>query len=346
MRQTHRRSLIFTGLMGVLIMAVVLAASVGAAAIAPGDVLRVIASYLPWLGDRVDVSSVSLAHESILLHIRLPRIALAFLVGGSLSVAGSAMQGMLKNPMADPFIMGTSSGAALGAAVAIVLRLNQSLLGFGAVSMMAFAGALLATSIVYRLARVGGRVPVTALLLAGIATGQFFTAILSFLMVMASRDVNSIVYWTLGSLSSRGWQHVGLVVLPALFGTAVLMFYSRDLNLLLLGEDTAANTGVPVERVKRVLLITSTLMTAFMVSVSGIIGFVGLIVPHATRFFTGPDHRFLIPASGLAGGIFLIVADTLSRTVIAPTELPVGILTAMAGAPFFIYLLRRSKKIS
>jgi len=346
MTRSHRFPLIFPGLFGVLVMAVVLAASVGAAAIAPGEVLRVIASRIPWLGQQVDLSTVSAAHESILLHIRLPRILLAFLVGGSLSVAGAAMQGMLKNPMADPFIMGTSSGAALGAALAIVLRLNQSVLGFGAVSVAAFAGALLATGVVYRLARVGGRVPVTALLLAGIATGQFFTAILSFLMVIASRDVNSIVYWTLGSLSSRGWQHVALVVLPAFLGTAILMLYSRDLNLLLLGEDTASNTGVAVERVKRVLLITSTMMTAFMVSVSGIIGFVGLIIPHATRFFTGPDHRFLLPASGLVGGIFLIAADTLARTVIAPTELPVGILTALAGAPFFIYLLRQSRKIS
>ncbi len=339
------RKVFFSLMMGLLLATAVFSASVGAAGIHPGDAFRVILSVIPVAGKGIDVSHVSQAHQSILLYIRLPRIALAFLVGSGLSVVGTAMQGMLKNPMADPFIIGTSSGAALGAAIAIVFRFNQSILGFGAVSMTAFLGALLSTSIVYRLARLKTRVPVTTLLLAGVATGQFFSAILSFLMVIASRDVNSIVYWTLGSLSSRGWHHVALVVVPVMAGTLILMAFSKDLNLLLLGEDAAANTGVEVETVKRIILIVSTLMTAFVVSVSGIIGFVGLIVPHITRIFTGPDHRFLIPAAGLTGGVFLILTDTLSRTVIAPTELPVGILTALAGAPFFIYLLRQTKKL-
>jgi iron complex transport system permease protein len=339
------RKQFYSVLVLLIVMAVILSASVGAATITPGNALRIILSVIPGIGQRIDLSHVSEAHQSILLHIRLPRILLSLLVGCSLSIVGTAMQGMLKNPMADPFIIGTSSGAALGAATAIVFRFNQSIFGFGAVSVTAFFGALLSTSIVYRLARLKTRVPVTSLLLAGVATGQFFTAILSFLIVIASRDVNSIIYWTLGSFSARGWNHVGIVIMPLLLGTAVLMAYAKDLNLLLLGEDTASNTGVEVEKVKRIILVISTLMTAFAVSVSGIIGFVGLIVPHVTRILTGPDHRNLIPAAGLMGGLFLVLTDTFSRTVISPAELPVGILTALAGAPFFIYLLRKTKKM-
>ncbi|RQD69662.1 MAG: iron ABC transporter permease [Tindallia sp. MSAO_Bac2] len=323
----------------------IFASSTGAANISAGDAFKIIASSIPYIRELIDVSHISDSAISIILFVRLPRIILAFLVGYGLSVVGSSMQGMLKNPMADPFIIGTSSGAALGAALAIVLNLNQTFLGFGAVSGMAFLGALLSTSIVYQLARTGSRVPVTTLLLAGIATGQFFSAILSFVMVIASRDVSSIIYWTMGSFSARGWNHVLLVIIPMVLGSGLLMIHARDLNLLLIGEETAQNTGVEVEKVKIVILIVSTLMTAFAVSVSGIIGFVGLIIPHITRMVVGPDHRVLIPACGIMGGIFLVMTDTFSRTVIAPTELPVGVLTALAGAPFFIYLLRKAKKM-
>lgn len=324
---------------------IIIASSMGAATITPRDALRIIMSVFPYFNSFIDLYQISDSAVSIILYIRLPRIFLAFLVGYGLSVVGSAMQGVLKNPMADPFIIGTSSGAALGAAVAIVLKLNQSFLGFGAVSGMAFLGALLSTGIVYQLARTGSRVPVTTLLLAGIATGQFFSAILSFVMVMASQDISSIVYWTMGSFSARGWHHVMLIIIPVLFGSGVLMVYARDLNLLLIGEETAHNTGVEVEKVKTVVLFVSTLMTAFVVSVSGIIGFVGLIIPHITRIWVGPDHKTLIPACGILGGAFLVVADTFSRTIIAPTELPVGILTALAGAPFFVYLLKKARKM-
>ena len=345
MKEYHAGKRVFAVGVVAVIIVTVYSASVGAAGISPLDALRVALAKMPIWGKYVDLGGVSASHESILLYVRFPRIVLGLLAGCGLAVAGTAMQGMLKNPMADPFIVGTSSGAALGAAVAIVFRFNQSFFGYGAVSGMAFIGALLSTGIVYRLARLKTRVPVTALLLAGIATGQFFTAILSFLMVIASRDVNSIVYWTLGSLSARGWSHVLIISVPVIGGMLILMIFSRDLNLMLLGEDTAANTGVDVESVKRMILGISALMTAFVVSVTGIIGFVGLIVPHMTRMIAGPDHRFLIPASGLYGGVFLVAADALARTLISPAELPVGILTALAGAPFFIYLLRKHQQI-
>ncbi|SDY24356.1 FecCD family ABC transporter permease [Tindallia californiensis] len=326
-------------------LAIITASSIGAANISILEGFQIVMAHVPYIKDFVNIDHISDAATSIIIFVRLPRVLLAFLVGLGLSVVGVSMQGMLRNPLADPYIIGTSSGAALGASLAIVLKLNHTFIGFGMVSVFAFLGALLSTGIVYQLARRSGKVPTTTLLLAGIATGQFFSAALSFIMVIASRDVSTIVYWTMGSFSARGWHHVSLVIVPMVLGTFFLIFHSKDLNLLLIGEETAQNTGVNVEKVKISILIISTLITAFAVSVSGIIGFVGLIIPHITRVLIGPNHRVLIPACGLLGGIFLVTADTFSRTIIAPTELPVGIITALAGAPFFVYLLRKARKI-
>ncbi len=331
--------IIFTLLFGV----VVVASISGAANITAINSIKIILSRLPFVGSNIDLSNIPNSHRAIILNIRLPRILLAFFVGYGLSIVGVAMQGLLKNPMADPFIMGTSSGAALGAAIAILMKFNLVVFGVGIVSVFAFIGALLATFIVYQLAKVKSKVPVTTLLLAGIAVGQFFTAIMSFIMVISSKDVTSIVFWTMGSFASRGWSHLQVAVLPILIGTIIIYIFAKDLNILLLGETTAQNTGVEVEKVKGIILTISALITAFAVSVSGIIGFVGLIIPHIVRMLIGPDHRVLIPASGILGGIFLILADTLARTMISPTEIPVGIITALSGGPFFIYLLRKSK---
>ncbi|KAB3532898.1 iron chelate uptake ABC transporter family permease subunit [Alkaliphilus pronyensis] len=332
-------------LLFILFGVVSIASVVGAANISILNGIKIIASQIPIIDGLIDLSGIPDSHIFIILNIRLPRIILALLVGYGLSIVGVSFQGLLKNPMADPYVIGTSSGAALGAAIAILLKLNKTILGVGAVSIFAFIGALLATFIVYQLARVKSKVPVTTLLLAGIATGQFYTAIMSFIMVISSKDVTSIVFWTLGSFSSRGWNHVQIAILPIIIASIIIYIFSKDLNVLLLGEATAQNTGVNVEWVKRIILVTSAFITAFAVSVSGIIGFVGLIIPHIMRMLVGPDHRVLIPASGLMGGIFLIAADTLARTIIAPTEVPVGIITALSGGPFFIYLLRRTKKV-
>lgn len=344
MKLRQRKLSILICLITLFITVLVFSSIIGAAKINPLASIRIIMSRIPLLGAEIDVSDISTAQIAIIANIRLPRILLAFVVGFALSVVGVAMQGMLKNPMADPFIIGTSSGAAFGAAIAIVLKLNKLVGGIGIISLFAFIGALLATTLVYSLAKIKHKVPVTTLLLAGIATGQFFTAITSFLMVISSKDVNSIIFWTMGSFSARGWTQLRIAILPVLLGSIVIYVFSKDLNILLLGETNAQNTGVAVERVKRYILVTSALMTAVVVSVSGIIGFIGLIIPHIMRMLIGPDHRVLIPSSGILGGIFLIVADTLARTIIAPTEIPVGIITAIAGGPFFIYLLRKNKR--
>lgn len=335
----------FLGLFVLLIFVMLMASVLGAASISVMDSFKIILSHIPFIGNKIDLTEIPDGHVTIISNIRLPRILLSFLVGYGLSVVGTAFQGMLKNPMADPFIIGTSSGAALGAAIAILLKLNTAFLGIGFVAIFAFTGALMATFLVYNLARIKTKVPVTTLLLAGIATGQFFTAIMSFIMVISSKDITSIVFWTMGSFASRGWTHVQIAFFPIILGSIVLFIFAKDLNLLLMGEESAENMGVEVEKTKKIILITSAFITAFAVSVSGIIGFVGLIIPHITRMIVSPDHRILMPASGFLGGIFLIIVDTFARTIIAPTEVPVGIITALAGGPFFIYLLRTTKKI-
>lgn len=342
--RNNRAGKIIPMLLVALIITIALSVVIGVANVTVIDSVKIIAKKIPGIGNYIDVSNIQKSHVAIIQNIRLPRVLLAFLVGYGLSIVGVAFQGLLKNPMADPYIVGTSSGAALGASIAIMLKLNKMFFGIGIVSVFAFIGALSATMIVYNMARIKGKVPVTTLLLAGIATGQFFTAIMSFLMTISSKDVSTIIFWTMGSFSSRGWNHVQVAALPVLIGTIIIYIFSKDLNIMLLGEDSAKNMGVHTEMVKKIILIISVVITAFLVSVSGIIGFVGLIIPHMVRLVIGPDHRTLIPASGLVGGIFLILADTLARTIIAPTEVPVGIITALAGGPFFIYLLRKSKR--
>lgn len=343
--EKHKYFKIFLPLL--IIVGITISASViiGVANINMIDSIKIIFNKIPILGNYIDISELPKSHIAIIQNIRLPRVLLAFLVGYGLSIVGAAFQGMLKNPMADPFIVGTSSGAALGASIAILLKLNKTFLGVGAVSVFAFIGGLSATLIVYNMARIKGKVPVTTLLLGGVATGQFFTAIMSFIMTLSTKDVSAIIFWTMGSFSGRGWNHIQIAIFPVLIGSIIIYIFSKDLNIILLGEDSAKNMGIETERVKKIILVTSVLITAILVSVSGIIGFVGLIVPHIVRLVTGPDHRIVIPASGLLGGAFLIITDTLARTIIAPTEVPVGIITALAGGPFFIYLLRKSKRM-
>jgi len=275
-------------------------------------------------------------HRTIVLVIRLPRIALGALVGVSLAAAGTVMQGLFRNPMADPSIVGVSSGAAVGAVAAIAV---PGLVPFG-LRPAAAVGGLLAAFAVYAVATEGGRTPVATLLLAGVAVQTFLGAVVSFLLLQSGDSLERAVYWLMGRLSGATWGEVratALIVPPVL---AVLFLYARETNVLLLGEAEAHTLGVAVERTKRVLLAAATVVTAAGVAVAGVIGFVGLIVPHAMRLLVGPDHRILLPATAVAGGAFLVAADTVARTALGGAELPVGIVTAALGAPFFLYLLR------
>lgn len=274
--------------------------------------------------------------HTIIFDVRLPRVIGAVLVGTGLAAAGCAMQGLFRNPMADPYILGTSSGGALGAAASIVF--------FGGLFLpiLAFAGSIISILVVYTVSKRNGRVAVETLLLSGIAMSLLLSAILSFIMYLSGDSLHQIMFWTMGGLWNMSWNDV-LLGLLILIGGFILFIFSRDLNIMTLGEEEAVHLGVNTEKTKKILLMVSAFITAIAVSVSGCIGFIGLIVPHVMRIFTGPDHRLLLPVSMLAGSILLLWADTFARTL--PVEIPVGIVTAFIGAPFFIYLLRRRTKV-
>jgi len=282
------------------------------------------------------------SESSIILDLRLPRILSGALVGSALAMAGAVLQALLRNPLADPFVLGISSGAAVGAVLAILFGLGSTFLGTYAVPGFAFGGALFTLFLVYFIARVEGRARTNTMLLAGVIVSSFFSAVIMFLISATSDEqIYNVTFWLMGNLEYMASQPLGVVFLYLVAGGGILLALARDFNLLSLGEETASELGVDVERVKKTAFIFASLITGAVVSVSGLIGFVGLIVPHVVRMIWGPDHRFLLPASALVGAMLMVVADTLARTVMAPTEIPVGVVTAMGGAPFFVYLLRK-----
>ncbi len=280
----------------------------------------------------------------VIWNLRLPRIALAAIVGASLAIAGATMQGLFRNPMASPSVLGISSGAAFGASLAIVLGISWTSGAF-AIPAMAFVFSFVTLFIVYAVSRSkGGYVPVETLLLAGIAVGSLFSALVSAMQYFAGEQLSGVVFWMMGGLDEANWDQVLISLPPVVLGCSVIMVLARDLNAMMVGEEQAGNLGINVNGTRIVLLLASSLVTAIAVSVSGVIGFVGLIIPHIVRILVGPDHRILLPASIISGALFLVWMDTMARTIIAPAELPVGIITSMLGAPFFIYLLMSRKK--
>jgi iron complex transport system permease protein len=334
------------GVAGVLLLSVVLAITVGAVSLPLGTVWQILLHRVPLVGDWLQLPVTwTAAQEAVVLQIRLPRILLAAVVGGALAVAGAAYQGMFRNPLADPYLIGVAAGAGLGAVIGFALPLPKDWYGLGVVQWLAFAGASITVIVVALLARVGNTTPLTTLLLAGVALGSFCTAITSFVMYLQEDKLQVIYFWLLGGLSLGSWQQLSTVLAYMLVSLSVVLINARLLNVLQLDEEQAAQLGLNVERLKLVLVGGATLGTAAAVSVSGLIGFVGLIVPHAVRLLWGHDYRLVLPLSWLAGAVFLLWSDTVARTVLAPTELPVGIVTALCGAPFFLYLLRRRKRL-
>lgn len=270
---------------------------------------------------------------TIVCDVRMPRVLLAFLVGAILSCSGGVFQGLLRNPLADPFVIGVSSGSALGAAIAIILKIPLP-------EAVALIFGLATVILVFRIAEVRGRLPVMNVLLAGFAVGSMASALLSLFLYVHSRDVAQVIFWLMGSFAGARWNLV-LFLLPVfVVACGIMIFHSRGLNILSLGEEAARTLGVPAEGVKKTLVVVSSIATAATVCCCGVVGFVGLIVPHALRLIVGPDHRLLLPASLLAGGALLTVADTVSRTIVSPTEIPVGVITSLIGIPFFIVILR------
>lgn len=323
-----------------LLAALLIAMRLGTVGIEPQQIVAIILGKT--LGLNVGVSWTP-ADEAIIWQLRLPRVLGAALVGAGLAGAGVVFQGLLRNSMADPYLLGTSGGAALAATIAFAVPLSLGV-KFGIVPVAAFVGALLAVLVVYRISRIGTHTPITTLLLAGFAVSSILTALMSAIMLLSRGTLERVVLWTLGGVSASGWGMLAAVTPLIAVGCAAAFYLANDLNAFLLGEEHAAALGVNVERKKFVLLGVGALLTGAAVALSGLVGFVGLIVPHVTRIVLGPNHRLLLPASLLCGAIFLVFADLIARTIIAPQELPLGVITALVGAPFFILLLRRAKR--
>lgn len=341
-RQKNKtRVLIYPTLFLALFLAAALATSIGAVSFNLREVGGIVLE-LFGLPGRMNIDPV---RKDILLQLRMPRVILAGLVGASLATAGAAFQGLFRNPMADSYVIGVSSGAALGAVAAMLIGLPAAWGGIGAVPLFAFIGGMLTLVLVYRMARVGNEVPVMPLLLAGIAISAFLSALVSLLTYFADDKIHQVVFWIMGGLGGATWMKIKIMVPYALLGFGCIYFYHRELNAMLFGEETAHHLGIDIEKVKIILLAGSSLLVAAAVATSGIIGFVGLVVPHFIRLLIGPDHRHLLPASALLGAGLLIITDALARTIITPRELPVGIITALLGAPLFVYLLRKRKKL-
>jgi len=327
-------------LLGLLVVACLLAVGLGTVWIPPATTVRLVAWKLGVAGQPMDIPPSTAV---ILFELRIPRVVLAVVVGSALAAAGVVFQALFRNPMADPAIIGVSSGAALGAIAAILLG-GGVLAGGLAVSAAAFIGALCVAFVVYRLARIGPAVQVATLLLAGIAMAAVISAVISLVMSFAGEQIRSIYFWLLGGLGGRGWDSVATAAPLVALGVVLSLLAVRDLNLMALGEERAAQLGVEIERFKRLSLATGALLAAAAVSVAGVIGFVGLMTPHILRLVLGADHRRLVPASILGGATFMVLADLAARTVRAPEEIPVGAVTALLGGPFFLYLLRRERR--
>ena len=319
---------------------VLVGASQGSVDIPFTTVVRILASKVLGLGS----ATWPQTWEEIVWQIRLPRVLLAGLVGATLAFSGAGYQGILRNPLADPYLIGVAAGAGLGATIVLVSPVPYA---FGTLSLLppaAFAGAVLAVSISYGLARSGGVAPNVTLILAGVAVSAAATSAMTFLIMANHQRAVTVLSWLLGGFNTATWQKVGIVLPYSLVGGAAVLASARILNVLQLDEEEAQQLGVPVERVKLLVIVAASLATAAAVSVSGLIGFVGLIVPHTVRLLWGFDYRRLVPMSMAVGAVFLILADLAARSVLSPSEVPVGVVTALCGAPFFLWLLRRHRR--
>lgn len=328
-----------------LLFSVVISLSLGSANLALSQVWGILLHQLPFLHSLID-SNWPESAEQIILKVRLPRVFLAILVGACLSLAGAGFQGVLRNPLADPYTLGVASGSAVGAAFLILFGYHTILFGKWTIPLVAFVTGLISLLVVLRLANVHGKFKLETIILSGVVVSAFLGSLVSFMVSMSDQVVNEIVFWLMGSLALRGWSFT-FVLMPYLaIGIVVLLSYGRTLNLFALGERQAAHLGVNIKRTRLVVLVVSTLITSAAVSIVGTVGFVGLVVPHLVRLIVGPDYRILLPLSVIFGAIYVLWADTIARTLLSPTEIPLGVVTAFLGAPFFAYLLRRNKQMT
>jgi len=339
MAVTSRLAIGVSVLLLLVLVSAAVSLSMGPVGIPASHVASIVLSFFGF-----EAVSFDRTERLVIEQIRLPRILVGAVVGVALGVAGATMQGLFRNPMADPGIIGVSAGGAVGAVAAIAT--GAASLFFLALPLFAFAGAIAATFLVYGIAAAGGRFSMATLLLAGVAVNAFLGAIVSAIIIIIPENgaLREILFWLAGGLDSRAWEHVRIAAPPILAGTFVILLMSRDLNLLMLGDDEARSMGVRVGIARVTLLSAAALVTGAAVAVSGTIAFVGLVTPHILRLLIGPDHRVLVPMSALGGAVFVTAADTVARTIIQPAEFRVGVLTAFVGAPFFILLLIKNKR--
>lgn len=322
----------------IILLLIVMLLSSALAAAATGVVKIGLRELVDILINRTDT-----VNASILMDIRLPRVVLAGIIGAGLAAVGGVMQGIFKNPLVDSYTLGMSSGAALGAVISIITGLNISIMGIETTGVFAFIGAMCTLFFVYSLAYTRSRMSINSLLLAGVAVSYFLGSVISFMMMLNHDKIEHIVFWTMGSLSMATWNKVivsAIFIIPAL---AVLLLYTRELNILAMGEDSAQHLGVNTSRLKNILLIACSIIVGSVVSTGGTIAFLGLVAPHIIRLMCGSDNKKVIPYSALLGSILLIVSDTIGRILIQPVDIPVGVMTSVMGGPFFIFLLRRQK---
>lgn len=327
-----------------LLLSVIASASVGSASITMKDSLKLLFSKIPFIGGFIDVTDLNAVYETIVWKVRLPRILLASLVGGGLAAVGCTFQAIFRNSLADPHILGVSSGAALGATLSILSEITLNVFGIGVTSIFAFFGAIIAVFIVYQIGGLGGKMVISHLLLTGTAISTMLSAMISLLMIYNREQLEKVYLWTLGSFTASNWSKVTFLFVVSVITVIILFIFCRELNVMLTGDEIAESLGIDIVKLKKLLIIVAATLVATSVSVSGTIGFVGLIIPHCMRILVGSDHRRLLPVSYLGGAIFMIVCDTIARTIAQPTEIPVGVITAVFGAPYFIFLLYRSSK--
>lgn len=323
--------LVFGILIALLITSLLLSAATGAVEISIREIINIL------------TKGADTVNASILMDIRLPRVLLAAVVGAGLAAVGGVMQAIFKNPLVDSYTLGMSSGAALGAVISIITGLNVSIMGIETTGVFAFIGAVSTLFFVYSLAYTRSRMSINSLLLAGVAVSYFLASVISFLMMLNQDKIEHIVFWTMGSLSMATWNEFYISAVFILPSLAVLLYYTRELNILVMGEDAAHHLGINTAALKNILLITCALIVGTVVSTGGTIAFLGLVAPHIIRLVIGSDNKRVIPYSALLGAILLVLSDTVGRVLIQPVEIPVGVMTSIMGGPFFIFLLRRQK---
>lgn len=327
-----------------LVIVVIWASAVGSVSVPFSESAKIVFSKLPFVDTEKLLEGISRPHQTIIWDVRLPRVLLAGMVGGGLAASGVVMQALFRNPLADPQVLGISSGAAFGAAIAMACGITFSFMGISSIWMFAFGGAILTMLLVFRVARVATSHSVTGILLAGIACSSMLTAAITLLMMWNRQKLEQIYLWMLGSFSSATWIKVGFMAIVLTGALLAFGILGRDLDLLSFGDQEAQSMGVSVKRTRTLSVLATSLLVAAAVSVSGIIGFVSLIIPHIMRLLAGPKNRRLLPLAFFGGAIFMILCDMISRTAVPPTEIAVGAITQVTGAPFFLYLLWKERR--